>query len=139
MTMKYPYGNRLGTLSFVWKVPEEVDETKNARVMLQMTEEIAKHSTREMRRDFIEKYQRFATASKSLLRSIYHDLTEDSSSAPTLAQKEVDERVAKAVLMLEDPEILLDLRKLNGNPKATHFDDFWTELSLFFGGGKSCS
>lgn len=54
MIMKYPYGNRLGTLSFVWKVPEEADETKNARVMLQVTQEIKKYSTREMRRDLLK-------------------------------------------------------------------------------------
>ena len=91
MKMIYPYGNRLGTLTFVWK-------------------QISKYSTREMRRDFIEKHQRFATTSKSILRSIYHDLTDDSSSAPTAAQKAVDERVAKAVLSVGDPDVLIDLR-----------------------------
>lgn len=48
-----------------------------------------------------------------------------------MAQKIVNEQVAKAVLSLADPEIILDLRQLNGNPKSTHFDDFWTELSHF--------
>ena len=28
MMMKYPYGNRLGTLTFIWKVSEEADETR---------------------------------------------------------------------------------------------------------------
>ena len=40
-------------------------------------------------------------------------------------------RVAKAVLATGDPDVLLDLRKLNGNPRSTHFDNFWEELSLF--------
>ena len=83
--MKYPYGNRLDTISFMWKVPEEGDETKNARMVLQVTKEIAKYSTWE---NFIEKYRCFATVSKGtcILQCIYHDFTEDSSSAPTVAQ-----------------------------------------------------
>lgn len=43
----------------------------------------------------------------------------------------MDERVAKAVLAVGGPGVLIDLRKLNGNPTSTHFDDFWAELSLF--------
>ena len=43
----------------------------------------------------------------------------------------MDERVAKAVLSVGDPDVLIDLRKLNGNPTSTHFDDFWAKLSLF--------
>lgn len=130
MIMKYPYGNRLGTLSFVWKVAEETDETRNAQVVLQVTEQIAMYSTQEMKRDFIDKYN-VGTTSKSVLRCIYRDLTGDLSSAPTQALKEVDERVANAVMTTADPDILLDLRKLNGDPKSTLFDDFWLELSLF--------
>lgn len=129
--MQYPYGNNLGTLSFVWKIPEQADETQNARVMLQASEDIQKYSTREMRRDFIDKYQHFFTPSESILRHMYQALSEDSSSAPTALQRAVDERVAKAILEIEAPEIILDLRKLNGSPTAMHFDDFWAELSTF--------
>ena len=35
------------------------------------------------------------------------------------------------MLTIGDPDILLDLQKLNGNIKVTLFDDFCTELSLF--------
>ena len=131
MLMKYPYGNRLGTLSFVWKVLDEADEIRHAQVILQVTEQCAMYSTREMKRDFIDKYNSLVATPKSVLRCIFNDLTGDSSSAPTQAQKIIDEKVASAVLTIGDPDILLDLRKLNGNPKATLFDDFWTELSLF--------
>ena len=131
MLMQYPYGNNLGTLSFIWKVPQQADETQNARVMLQASQDVQKYSTREMRREFINNYQRFVSPSKSILRHMYQALTDDASSAPTAQQRAVDERVAKALLEIEAPEIIFDLRKLNGNPKATHFDDFWAELSTF--------
>ena len=58
-------------------------------------------------------------------------LQDDSSSAPTLLQGDVDERVAKAVLAVENPDIILDLRSLNGKPKSALFDSFWAELSSF--------
>ena len=125
MLMQYHYGNSLGKLSFVWKIPERIDETQNARVMLQASEEVQKYSTRELLRDFIDKYQHFVTPSKSILLHIYQALTEDSSTALTALHRAVDERVAKAILEIEAPEIILDLQKLNGSHTATHFDDFW--------------
>ena len=103
---------------------ERIDETQNALVMLQASEVVQKYSTPEMHRDFIDKYQHFVTPSKSILCHMYQALTEDSSNAPTALQRDVDERVAKAILEIESPEIILDLRKLNGSPTATHFDDF---------------
>ena len=44
--MKYPHGNSLGTLCFIWKVPDQVDDTRNARLMLQLGQEVHKYSTR---------------------------------------------------------------------------------------------
>ena len=131
MVMKYPHGNCLGTLCFIWKITEQIDETRNASVVLQLSQEVHKFSTREMRREFTGKYHHVASISKSILRSIYRDLTDDSSASESMLQREVDERVAKAVLAVESPDIMLDLRKLNGKPKSTHFDVFWEELSKF--------
>ena len=131
MIMKYPHGNSLGTLCFIWRILEQVDETQNAGVILRLSREVHKFSTREMRRDFAEKYHHVANTSKSILRSIYRDLTDDSFTAESVLQQKVDERVAKAVLAVESPDIMLDLRKLNGRPKSAHFDEFWAELSRF--------
>ena len=74
-----------------------------------------------MRREFAEKYSFVSNTSKGILCSI----------VPTLQQKEVDDRVAKAILTTGSPDIILDLQKLNGNPKSTLFNDFWAELSAF--------
>ena len=32
---------------------------------------------------------------------------------------------------MDEPEVLLDLRKLNGKPNSTVFDKFWEELSTY--------
>ena len=64
---------------------------ENARVMLQASEDVQRYSTREMRRDFIDKYQHFVTPSKSILCHMYQALSEDPSSAPTALQRAMDE------------------------------------------------
>ncbi|SMN01555.1 hypothetical protein SPONL_2127 [uncultured Candidatus Thioglobus sp.] len=47
------------------------------------------------------------------------------------AEQAVNERIAQALVHLDDPDILLDLRKLNGKVKNTAFDHFWEELQLY--------
>ena len=32
---------------------------------------------------------------------------------------------------MDEPEVPLDLRKLNGNPSSMMFDKFWKELSAY--------
>lgn len=43
----------------------------------------------------------------------------------------MDDNVAQALLDLDDPGIVLDLRVQNGDPKSSKFDEFWQELSVF--------
>ena len=45
-----------------------------------------------------------------VLRNMYKMLLHDRSSASNSSEKGVDERVAKAILEMDDPEIILDLR-----------------------------
>ena len=72
------------------------------------------YSSRAMRRDFLQKYNRVGNVSKMVLRNIYRSLLDDSSAPEYQSQGIVDERVAKAVLLVNDPEIILDLRRTNG-------------------------
>ena len=39
--------------------------------------------------------------------------------------------MAGALLNLDDADIIMDMRKLNGKPNSTKFDAFWSELSAF--------
>jgi hypothetical protein len=75
-----------------------------------------------MRQEFLNHYRRIAKTTPMILRNIYRTLLQDSTSP---VQAEVDERVAKAVIKLDDPEVILDLQKSNGNPKSSLFDSFW--------------
>ena len=138
MMYRFMHGNNLGTLIFIWKSPVEGGEaTKNAKLVTELNQRQKMYSTREMRRDFIQRYARLNDAkpqSKAVLRNMYKFLTDDSSSARSASEKEVDQRVTKLAeeaFDLDEPEILLDLRRLNGSPNATTFDKFWEELSAY--------
>ena len=45
-----------------------------------------------------------------VLRNIYRTLLQDSSAPQYSSEEDVDERVKKAILQLDDPEIIMDLR-----------------------------
>ena len=52
---------------------------------------------------------------------MYHDLVHDSSAPHTSDEVEIDERVPQALLDLDDPNLIFDLRQLNSNPNSIHF------------------
>ncbi len=110
MLYKYVYGNHLGTLVYAWRIPEDqpVDSTITSRIFMQLCTNQLHFSTRAMRQEFLSRYSRIVKAPLMVLRNIYRTLLQDSTSS---VQAEVDERVAKAVIELNDPEVILDLRK----------------------------
>lgn len=46
-------------------------------------------------------------------------------------EQSVDERVAEAIVEVQDPEIIMDLRNNNGIVQSS-FEDFWDELQKFY-------
>ena len=125
---RYPHGNNLGTLSFAWKVPNEVDQTLNQRTIAQLNESQRIFCTRELRKEFLDKYTHLALKtslkSKSVLHNIFRTLVHDDSAASSHIEAAVDDRLAKYLLNLDDPDIVLDMRKLNGRPFSSKFDMF---------------
>ena len=132
MLYKFAYGNHLGTLLYGWKVPKVVDNTTVSRIFANLNSQQAHYSTRAMRNDFLSSYHHLAKAPKMVLRNIYRTLLQDSSSAASSAEAIVDERVAKAIIDFDDPEIVFDLRNTNGRPHCDLYDPFWEELQAYF-------
>ena len=55
---RYYHGNYLGTLNFIWRRPEaieNIDRTKESQALLQVYEQIPRFSTRQMRKNVIDK------------------------------------------------------------------------------------
>jgi len=77
----------------------------------------------------LDKYSKLSKTPKCVLRNIYKTLTGDASSSSCTTEKVVDQYVSAALLDLDDTQIILDLREMNGNPKSTEFDDFWNGKS----------
>ena len=94
---KFFHGNSLGTLTFVWKLPSDGSEDPNATAqaisLLNSKQKV--YSTRQMRKDFIVKYNRFVKAPTSVLRHMYKELVHDSSAATSIVEQVIDERVAE--------------------------------------------
>ena len=62
---------------------------------------------------------------------MFRTLVQDDSAPSSAAEVAIDERLAKHLLDLDDPDIILDMRKLNGKPGSSEFDAFWQELSTY--------
>ena len=66
--MKRSYGSSIGNVNIVWKVSEDDPnyETKMAKAVLVVTEDLPQNHTRKMRKDFLSKYLRLVKTSKYL-------------------------------------------------------------------------
>ena len=91
MVYRFPYGNSLGVVSFIWKVPHECDKTQIARLVSKLNERQHFFATRDMRRNFIDRYNQHVKIPKDVLRNIYKTLTDDASAAVPGPQTEIGE------------------------------------------------
>ena len=125
----------IGTLTYAWKVaedhPVDDDDTTISRIFAQLNGQHAHYCTRAMRQDFLERYRRIAKVPNMVLRNIHRKLLGNCSSAEHSSEAKVDERVAQALLDINDPDIVLDLRRSNGKPDRSIFDKFWCELQTY--------
>ena len=110
------------------------EATANARLVTDLNAKQKLFSTRQMHRDYIERYSRMLkTSQKGVLRNLYCSFTDYCSSSRTSAEKAVDQRIASIaedIFELDEPEILVDLRHMK-RPKSTIFDKFWEEVKLY--------
>ena len=106
---RMPYGSNFGTVNFIWKLPEN-DESSHCRAILTVTDQLPTFHSRQMQKDFTDKYKNSVKASVSMLQVMYQDLTGDSSAAVSIAQKQRREDIAKFLSEVDDePNILLGL------------------------------
>ena len=128
--LTYFHGNNVGNSHFIWRISEEVTNS-DLVVRSQYTIETLKskmpiYHTRAMRSQLLSKYGRISPCLKpSLLRIMYRELTGDHSSSTNEHEAEIDKRMQQLIEM-EDPEIVVDLRKHNEGRKS-QYDVFWDE------------
>ena len=131
-----PHGGNFGTVNFIWKLPlnkEDEDDTANDRAIVKVTDLIPEFHLWQMHCDFIEKYKNAVKlTNKSLMHFLYQDLTGGRSSLLSSEVTKNQAQVAEFISQTEKLQLLLDLRKLNGNPKSTKYDEFWEEINILF-------
>ena len=130
--LTYRHGNNIGNTNCIWKVPEQDPDSfsQSQQTIEIVKKQIPTFHTRTMRRSLMQKYGRVAPNIKpAVLRSLYRDLTDDSSAATNQHTAEVDERV-RLILDMEDPDVVLDLRALNTGHKS-QYDVFLEECKKF--------
>ena len=121
----YSHGNNLGSLWFIWRLPSDLakQNTCKAKSVLDNIEKgIAVYHTREMRRQFSNRYNlltKTSACSQVVLINMYQSLTGDVSS--TSISQGVQDRL-KIMLDSQDPDVCFDLRHHNsGHPETFEF------------------
>lgn len=61
-----------------------------------------------MRKDFLSQYRQLLKAPVGILHYMFKQLVHDSSAASSIVEQADYERVAKAIVELEDPEIIIE-------------------------------
>ena len=80
-----------------------------------------------------EKFGRISPGVKpAVLCYFYKELTGDCSASNTTQESQVDERVHQLIDMEpEDPNTIVDLRKVKKTDTKTKFDVFWEQANKF--------
>lgn len=120
----YAHGNNLGSLWFIWRIPSDLTkrDTHKAKLVIDGIEKgIEVYHTREMQRQFSDRYHLLAKTSQAVLKDMYQYLTGDVSSTTTT--QGVQDRL-KFMLDSQDPDVWFDLRSQNsGQPQK--YEEFW--------------
>lgn len=134
MLYRMAYGGSVWTLNFIWKVQKQDSQertSQNALNINKINAFLPKFSTRSLRRDFLNRYSKHVNIPKSLLRSMFFELTGCGSMSVSNEQASIDERLS-ILLNSDDPTLLLDYRSPNGGDIDTKFGDFFEETGKYF-------
>lgn len=126
----YAYGNNLGTLWYIWRIPEDInlhDIGKSKHLIEKIERDVEVYHTREMRRQFVFRFGLVCQAKQSVFVDMYQFLTADKSD--TSISRNVLDRL-HVMLDCQDPEVVFDLRDNNpGRPES--YGDFWNAVKMF--------
>ena len=119
---------------YLWRVPDdfcvEAALSENQKVIDKLKPDLPIYHTRAMRREFVNTYGRFTDSTKPVvLRNIYQELIGDASGSSTTNESTIDQRLKEA-LLLEDVDILVDLREANEG-RLGKYDTFWTKCKEY--------
>ena len=75
----YSTGNSLGSIHFIWKIPEDASEedilTGNSEAARKILPSLPSYHTRAMRKEFFNEISLFSLGKPAVLRALYKRLT----------------------------------------------------------------
>ena len=115
---------------FIWKIETDPNSfNKSLDVVKEIREEMPVYHPRALRAAFIRRYGSFVGGRTHHLRAMFNDLTNTITAEANLSTQQLDIRLNMA-LETEDPDIIFDLRELNGN-KSDKYSVFWATMQRF--------
>jgi hypothetical protein len=124
--LRYAHGNYLGTLNFIWKVPdaESLSESSNSesKVYATILPQIPIFRSRAEKKEFSTRFANLRKLDSVVLTNIFQYLTQDETSCHS-STKETQLRLSR-LLDCDDGshDIAVDLRVTNGRPESKVFD-----------------
>jgi hypothetical protein len=132
---RYSSGNNAFHACFLWRVDENLNEeevtSKSYAICNQLKNEMPVYHTRFMRTQFKNKADLILgmPTKNHQIRTLYQELTGDSSSASNMLEKEIMLRT-KQLLVNGDDKIIVDLRNQNkGRPEQ--YVEFWKYVKQY--------
>ncbi|KAI8484568.1 hypothetical protein Bbelb_376750 [Branchiostoma belcheri] len=127
----YKLGNNLGCLHFAWKVPsQEMRDLNNTRKMMHQAEkDMPTYHTREMRKQFRDRFSLVTNAKPVILKEMYQFLTNDDATEECISGKEIRQRL-KIMLDAQDVDLIVDMRSRNEG-RNEMYAEFWDEATKF--------
>lgn len=80
--------------NIIWRVncSDKNRDTEIAKTMLTVKNELPKYHTRQMKKDFVEKYQKVSKISSTAFNEMHQDLTGDNSKVSKKLEEKRQER-----------------------------------------------
>ncbi|XP_072026783.1 uncharacterized protein [Amphiura filiformis] len=130
--LTFSIGGSTPDYHFIWVARQK--EEDNLRMSTSFIDEIKaampEYHSRAMRRLYMNRFGLFTKdAPAYVLREIYSDLTHDASGCRNVEETELKMRLEIA-LAAEDPDIIVDLRSLNGDG-SDRFEVFWQHMATY--------
>ncbi len=123
----YHHGNHLGSLWYAWRVPcdpQQYDLNKSQEIVSSIQLNINQYHSREMRRQFCQRFGLVLKAKPAVMMELYQFLTGDVS---TTSVEQHFQQILKFMLDSQDPEVVYDLRDINPG-RREKYEQFWAEV-----------
>ena len=110
----YNQGGPYPSTAYVWRLPTERDEGKQAAAVAKVISAAPAHAGRSVMRDYFNQFNSFSTG-KAALRGIFRFLSPTELGSHSAEQRQVDDRCARYLMRSDDdPLSYFDNRALNG-------------------------